>query len=971
MNMQAIAAECANLLQRLTAGKIIAWDAYTNREPQTQFVRFRMIYANLPSEAIPSLRRKFPLIQSITKMLKMQSDSDSSHLNADRSIKACPSANTGPSIDNTKKIRRDPNSPKRKYFQPEMFENVADFETRFSGVGHRAAIHVVQPNIPADIAAIRNECPKLLYQDREDVDADLVSDNPDFIVSSICAISKNLQIVLYDSDDGGTEEGISAIFDRAFSVIDAHKSYVHIINFPVDSDGLSRWREAFKRWVQRAKERKVLFIGAAGDSGTNDPNQMMLASEPEVLAVGGVVYENAGEQPSLYSKSNFGWAVRIHAAARSAFILEDGEEIEKFGTSFAAARLSAIIGLVVDGVMQLAVPQTDPAKFATVKDQLYELLKGPVSGNWDNLGYYEQITKDYGIWKNNEELVIRVLRISGDSMNELITDIAKRILYPPQTVGDYCNNKPRVDIGDWERQARLHMPGGIVTGQFSKSVPGSSESFIAAGYASRRMKRFSIQLMSVGVNIPAVRDLMKRHSQRIFDYCVPVLNCNPLPPSSAPVMLDMPTIEDDNGFLVYISIRNTSLAERITLEMLQCVFLYQPTTKICLADQTCRDVEFLFVSYIMRDGLGDAVGMARTIMMITKIYTAAKFRVIIDDMYSEFGKLFNIADESDWPLGYKKFVEMIRGLTDSVSATVIGPENAAEVCSLFESQNVLTIAGPSGSFTDICGGNLPNLVRIQELDNSKNSFGFHPDGLGIPLPDSSELAPISQSRFQTPQLAQLFQGPTIPLFAYMKDATRLISFLKELRQFIVTKEKQDLDVILLGFKDRDLAAILCYGLKSVKIRDYSTGGQQTIPCTDITVRSVNIHYYGTFDLPQMDFMLAMSKSYDIVGVTGDQSFLEALAMGKIPVRDNVAHKIFFDMKLREFYEETANADDALMKFMSNVENNLPVRQPVNSTQLPAMKQKMQEIVRKMRSNFDPLPRIRKAIEEKARAIPPV
>jgi hypothetical protein len=399
-------------------------------------------------------------------------------------------------------------------------------------------------------------------------------------------------------------------------------------------------------------------------------------------------------------------------------------------------------------------------------------------------------------------------------------------------------------------------------------------------------------------------------------------------------------------------------------------------TCICMSDNSgCYNVQFIFVSYIMRDGLGDAVGLARIIKMIEQIYPDAKFRVVIDDMYLGADR-FNGADENSWPKGYRKFMEVIRGfgLDDKIiNAVALDVVNGQEICtSILQTENALVFAGPSGSYSHICGGEFRNLIPILELSNTRKSFGLHPNGFGMPIPDRDEVSMImSKPSFQAQQLYKLFeQLESPPLFAYMKNQARLMAYIKEATNFIGMD--RTLDVLIFGYNqqrgDENLTDALCKVFKNVAYTTYGDGSRSANTCANSTFRKVNIHHFGNLDISQSDFMLAMRLSFDIVGTTGDQSYLEALAIGKIPVRDLAIHKIYFDSALMEFYRETVGADSDLVRFLDNVEKKSAVRQTVDSKRLADMKQQMKTIVERMRSGFDPLPRIRSRVEQEVSLI---
>jgi hypothetical protein len=274
----------------------------------------------------------------------------------DRSIKSCRPSSVG----ENRRFRRD-TIPQQKYFQPEMFVNTFDFQLFARGIGHNTIIHVLLPHFPADKNVLSQDCPNLFFS--EDIGSDNLSEDTDFVISSICAISKNLRIILYVSGSENFEEGIAAMFNNIYDTIDRNPKEFHIINFLIESQSLANWQEAFQRWFQPAFDKKVLVISAAGSSSTDDPIKMPWTTQPYVISVGGVVYANSQEVPILYSTSNYGLNVPIYAPARSAYYPNNGDQnIEKFGTSFAAARFAAIVGLIANQVILQVDPGDDLIK---------------------------------------------------------------------------------------------------------------------------------------------------------------------------------------------------------------------------------------------------------------------------------------------------------------------------------------------------------------------------------------------------------------------------------------------------------------------------------------------------------------------------------------------------------------------------------------------------------------------------------
>jgi hypothetical protein len=593
---------------------------------------------------------------------------------------------------------------------------------------------------------------------------------------------------------------------------------------------------------------------------------------------------------------------------------------------------------------------------------------------WDP-GLYSQITQEFSSQRNNIWLSLRALKVSLAGLQRIVIEISNRFSFFAPSADDYCKDVPITDISNWEQQG-LSFKISNNLGQFGKQLPKGTQ-FIVAAYPLPTLGKINFQILSNSVADLLTRDMMNRYMQRLFDFCVPAVNCNPRPTQlNTPVVLGEPQMAANQELLVSIPVSNTALTEQKTYQLLQCLNIYRPITTFCLPDNSCRNVELIFASAILIDGLGDAIGAARTIKLISQLFPGATFRVVIADWYLGYNS-FNIFQKNSWPLGYKKFMEMISkfGLNDRISAVVLDETNTEIICnSISESNNGLVISGPSGSFYMICDGNFENHLQILELDNSDISYGLKDNGMGMPLPSDDEIAFISTYNFQNPQLAQLFQQSSPkPLLVYMKDRARLVSFVKEARAFIGTASS--LPVILLGYKAKSgeipISAELCESLLIVAVTEYSTDGQSTVntvSCSNVAVGRVNIYNFGDMVILHDDFMLAVSKSYDIVGVTGDQSFLEALALGKIPVRDNILHKYNFDKALRDYYVKIVGIDSTLIKFLDNVQNPA-ARQAISSDQLPLMKQHMQTIVGKMRSDLDPMPRVRQVIENKISTMP--
>jgi hypothetical protein len=130
-------------------------------------------------------------------------------------------------------------------------------------------------------------------------------------------------------------------------------------------------------------------------------------------------------------------------------------------------------------------------------------------------------------------------------------------------------------------------------------------------------------------------------------------------------------------------------------------------------------------------------------------------------------------------------------------------------------------------------------------------------------------------------------------------------------------------------------------------------------------RQIIIHHFKDQPIGHEDFIRALQRSFDIVGVTGDQSYLEALSMGKIPVRDDLKHKKSFDKSIKQFIK--GNFDDKpntpLLKLFYNIESGGLDRKHLVIEELPRIKQEMKLVEDKLRTEFDPKQRVKRAVSK--------
>jgi hypothetical protein len=291
------------------------------------------------------------------------------------------------------------------------------------------------------------------------------------------------------------------------------------------------------------------------------------------------------------------------------------------------------------------------------------------------------------------------------------------------------------------------------------------------------------------------------------------------------------------------------------------------------------------------------------------------------------------------------------------------PKMCGEVATISQSPTAIFFRGPAFWSLSICSAvKISNYIDILELGYGPDKYGVHPDGWGMPIPDDSEYTSISTADFISPYLKELFSGNKRPVFIYMKFVTHIVQLISEIDA--ITSTSDPLDVILLGYGRSDVGKILCKYKNNVRyVR--KNGASSSTPCSG-SDRQINIYHFNDTPLNQKDFLLAMYKSFDIVGVTGDQSYLESLALEKIPVNDFVSHKQEFYSTMANFMKMKLQADTLLLSLINNVVNGASLeftRTEIQSSQIPAMKSDMASIVQILRRDFDPKVRLKKAIDE--------